>query len=273
MGFFNNFNGMGPEGAQVPEPKTGLGRVWQIITRDMLGLLGSGILAGITALVYIVSLFFAMTSHGLIFVLVGCTLGGAIAMPQIVGVADTVLRGIRNEAGFWGMRYRKAWKRNFKQSAVFGLIAGFLFGFQYFMLMHTRNQGLFIVVLMLAGAVISISVATWAVPQIALMELPLGRILLNSLVLSAQHPIKTIIAVAVTLVYWLFMVVTYPFSTLLYVLFNFWLPMLICLQTLWKPIDEAFNIKESIDELNAKKRAEEKAAEAADSAGNDGEEE
>lgn len=263
MGLFNNFAGMGPEGGQTPEPRTALGRFWRIYTHHSLGLLASGALAAVTALVYIAALFLSVESHGLIFVLVGGPLGGMIAMPQIVGVADTALRAIRGEAGFWWMKYRKAWRRNLKQSLLFGLIVGLLCSFQYFMLLHTRNTGIIVFVMMLAGIFITVSVASWSVTQIALMELPLWRILINSLTLSAQHPLKTLGVVAVTVGYWLAMVVTYPFSLLFYVLFSFWFPMVITHMTMWRPIDDAFEITGKLEELNAKKRAEEKAAEEA----------
>ncbi len=263
MGFFNNFNGMGPEGAPAPEPRTALGRFWRIYTHHTLGLLGSGFLAAVTALVYIASLFLAIQTHGLIFVLIGGPLGGAIAMPQIVGVADTALRGIRGEAGFWWMKYKAAWKRNLKQSVYFGLLVGFLCSFQYFMLLHSQDISMFVFAMMLTGMFITVSVASWSVPQIALMELPLRRILLNSLTLSARHPLKTLLVVVITFVYWLAMVALYPFSLLFYVLFSFWFPMLICLMIMWRPLDETFEITEKIEELNAQKRAEEKAAEEA----------
>lgn len=263
MALFGNFNGMGPEGAQEPEPRTALGRFWQIYTRHSLGLLGAGILCAAAALVYIVSLFLGVTSHGLIFVLVGCPIGGAVAMPEIVGVADTVFRAIRGEAGFWWMKYKTAWKRNLKQSAIFGFFAGLLFGFQCFMLVHSQGAGILMFILMLLGICVSTAVAAWTVAQIALMELPTGRMLLNALVLSTRHPLKTAGVVVITVAYWLLHVVTYPFSLLFYVLFNFWFQMLICLMMLWRPLDEAFDITEKIDELNAKKRVEEKAAEEA----------
>ena len=272
MSFFNNFAGMGPEGGQAPEPRTALGRFWQIYTHHTLGLLGAGILAAVTALVYIVAVFLGITSHGLIFVLVGGPLGGMLAMPQIIGVADTVLRAIRGEAGFWWMKYRAAWKRNLKQSLAFGFLVGLLCSFQYFILLHARNVGFLIFVLMLVGMFISVAVATWSVPQIALIDLPLGRILVNSLTLSAQHPVKTLIAVAVTVLYWFFLVVTYPISLLGYVLFNFWLPMLVSLMTLWGPIDEAFSITEKLEALDERKRAAEKAAREAKETPEEGEE-
>ncbi len=264
MGLFNTLNGMGPGGVQEREPRTALGRFWQIYTHHSLGLLGSGILASVTALVYIASLYLGVESHGLIFVLVGCPLGGMIAMPQILGVADTALRGIRGEAGFWWMKYRRAWKNNLRQSLAFGFFVGLLFGFQYFIIRHTEKVPFFVVVLMLAGIFIAVAAASWCVPQIVLMELPLRRIVMNSITLSAQHPLKTLGVVAVTVLYWFAIMVTYPFSLLFYVLFGFWLPMLICLMVMWRPIDDAFDITEKIDELNAKKRAEEKAAEAAE---------
>lgn len=260
MAIFGNFNGMGPEGAPTPPPRTALGRFWQVYSRHTFGLMASGFLAGLAGLVYAAALFVGITSHGLIFVLVGCPIGGALAMPEIVGVADTVFRSVRGEAGFWGMKYREAWRRNLGQSAVFGLFAGLLFGFQYFMMLHAQHTDIFIYILMLIGLFISVAVATWTVAQIALINLPMGRMLLNGLLLSARHPLKTVGAVLITVIYWLFMEVTYPFSLLFVILFNFWFPMLVTMMMIWGPLDETFDITEKIDEMNARKRAEEKAA-------------
>ena len=170
------------------------------------------------------------------------------------------------------MKYRAAWKRNLKQSLAFGFLVGLLCSFQYFILLHARNVGFLIFVLMLVGMFISVAVAAWSVPQIALIDLPLGRILVNSLTLSAQHPVKTLIAVAVTVLYWFFLVVTYPISLLGYVLFNFWLPMLVSLMTLWGPIDEVFSITEKLEALDERKRAAEKAAREAKETPEEGEE-
>lgn len=261
MALFGNFNGMGPEGAPTPPPRTALGRLWQVYSRHTFGLMASGGLAGLASLVYIASLFFGITSHGLIFVLVGCPIGGALMMPEIVGVADTVFRSVRGEAGFWGMKYRAAWRRNLGQSVLFGALAGLLFGFQYFMMLHAQNTDIFIYILMLIGLMLSVSVANWTVAQIALVEVPFLRMLLNGLVLTARHPLKSLGAVVITVVYWLFMEVAYPFSLLFAVLFNFWLPMLITMMMLWKPMDETFSVTERIDEMNARKKAEEEATE------------
>lgn len=252
MGIFSpNLAGMGPGGPVVPEPKGGLRKFAQIMSRDTFALLGAGFLAGATALVYIISMFLAVASHGMIYMLVGGPVGGVIFMPQLVGLCDTVMRAMRNEhPGDWWQSYRRAWKRNLKPSLIFGLIAGTLFGFQLFMMTHAGSDGndMFLRIAMYAGIFVATAIAKWTVLQIAVVDLPLGRLLLNSIVLSSNHPIRTFILTALEIVYWLFIVVAYPFSLLFYVLFNFWLTMLITVLTLYKPMNETFGIEKAVEE-------------------------
>lgn len=258
MGLFSpNLAGMGPGGPVVPEPKGGFRKFLQIMSRDTFALLGSGFLAGVSALVYVLSMFLALTSHGMIFMLVGGPLGGMIFMPQLVGLCDTVMRAMRNEhPGDWWQSYRRAWKRNLKPSLIFGFIVGALFGFQLFMMAHARYTGsdLFLQIAMYIGIFIATAIAKWSVLQIAVVDLPVRRIILNSIVLSSNHPIKTLITTVLEIAYWLFMVVTFPFSLLFYVLFNFWLPMLITVLSVYKSMNETFAIEESIEKQREKEK-------------------
>ena len=128
--------------------------------------------------------------------------------------------------------------------------AGTLFGFQLFMMTHAGSDGndMFLRIAMYAGIFVATAIAKWTVLQIAVVDLPLGRLLLNSIVLSSNHPIRTFILTALEIVYWLFIVVAYPFSLLFYVLFNFWLTMLITVLTLYKPMNETFGIEKAVEE-------------------------
>ena len=53
-------------------------------------------------------------------------LGGAIAGPELCALADTILRGLRDEPGFWWHTYRRAWKRSAKASLLPALPGLFL---------------------------------------------------------------------------------------------------------------------------------------------------
>ncbi len=81
---------------------------------------------------------------------VSAAVGGMLAGPALAGMYDTVLRALRDEAGYWWTTYRKAFKRNFKSShparrpllhrAV--TLQIFLVYFCFNMLYHGTNVGL-----------------------------------------------------------------------------------------------------------------------------------
>lgn len=253
--FYSNLSGMGPGGEPELAPKRGLARFWEILTRDTWGLLAAGALAMVSCLVYAIGLMVSVDSHALLIALIACPLGGIIATPQLCGMTDTILRALRDEAGFWWMSYRRAWVRNVKSTLIPGAIGGLLFGFQYFILAHADVMGidLFILITMLFGVMLATAIATWLLPQLALMELPLPNALLNAILLCMRHPLRTLAALLVQLAYWTFLAFSFPYSLIPFVLLNFWFPMLITLMILYEALDETFHIEESIEETrNAK---------------------
>jgi hypothetical protein len=80
--------------------------------------------------------------------LISAAVGGILAGPVLVGMYDTVLRALRDEAGYWWVTYRKAFKRNFKASILPGVLYCvvvtlqiFLVYFCFNMLYHGTNVG------------------------------------------------------------------------------------------------------------------------------------
>ena len=257
MGLFSpNLNGMGPDGHQVYEPVGKIGRFFRLLSQNGRGIMASGFLTGLSSAVYILAMALAIKYRALIFMLIGAPLGGLVLMPQLVGTADTIFRAMRGEAGFWWENYKRAWKRNFRACVAPGLLMGLVFGFQLMMLRqgNSEDTGVVIAVAMLVVVALCTAIAKWTVLQIAVVDLPIGRLLLNSIVLSSNHPIKTLVLTVLEIVYWLFIVVAYPFSLLFYVLFNFWLTMLITVLTLYKPMNETFGIEKAVEEQKEREK-------------------
>ena len=74
--------------------------------------------------------------------------GGILAGPVLAGMYDTVLRALRDEAGYWWTTYRKAFKQNFKASILPGVlycvvvtVQIFLVYFCFNLLYHGTNVG------------------------------------------------------------------------------------------------------------------------------------
>ena len=247
--FSPNLYGDGPDEYECPR-KTGLARLWQLFTRDSLRLLGAGALATASAAVYAVGLMVSIDSHALLPMLITCPLGGLLAAPQLCGLADTILRGMRDDTSHWWTTYRRAWKQNVKGTLLPGAVGGLLFGFQMFTILQANRLLLdrFLLAAMLLGAVVAAAITTWLLPQLALMDLPLRRALLNAALLCVRHPLRTLAATALQLVYWGFVILAFPHSLVIFLLLNFWLPMLAALMFLYDPLDDTFHIEEELDD-------------------------
>jgi len=232
--------------------RTGFRRLWTIFTRDTPGLLGAGLLATLSSLVYIIGLMVSIDSHALLPLLIACPVGGMLAAPQLCGMADTILRSLRDDADAWWVVYRRAWKRNAKGTLLPGAVGGLLFSFQMFILAHVGRMRLewFLLLAMLLGVAVSTAIAVWLLPQLALMDLPLGRALLNAALLCVRHPLRTAGATLVQLVYWGGVVLIFPYSLVIFLMLNFWLPMLASIMMIYGPLDETFHIEEEIDALH-----------------------
>lgn len=100
-------------------------------------------------------------------------------------MADTVLRSLRDEPGYWWETYRRVWKRNARESLVPGMLTGLVLSMQIFTLFHMSviSAGIVTWVLLILSFVVTLGLESYIWPQIALLDLPLYGILKNSLLL------------------------------------------------------------------------------------------
>lgn len=257
MSFLSNlfgYNRPGP-GVRPDEPrKKGAARWFEILGRDLGSFFKAGLLALLGFLPFMLLLSLAIASHAVIFVIAAGVVGGALAMPQIVGMADTLLRSLRDEPGFWWVTYRRAWKRNWKGCLVPGMVCGLVIAGQLFTLFHLRPDNdnlLMLVVMLILGMALSVGLVFYIVPQLALLDLPFLQLLKNSVLLFLGYLPRTAGAVAVQVVYWGAYLLFYPLTTLVLPFTNFWLPMSLSLLILYIPLDKSFHIEETIRKMRA----------------------
>ena len=259
MGLFSyDFYGGGRgEDPNAPRKK-GLARLWEVLREDALHLLGAGFLATLSVIPYAVGLMISIDSHALIPMAVTCPLGGMLAAPQLCGLSDTILRALRDDHSRWWDTYRRAWKQNAKGCLLPGALGGLLFGFQLLMFyqIDVAQVDLFLLAAMILGAALSAAVASWLLPQLALMDLPLRSALFNAVLLCGRHPLKTLGTTLLQLAYWGFIVIAFPDTLILFVLLNFWLTTFLVTFVQYEPLDSTFNIEEAIAELERQKRLE-----------------
>lgn len=163
-------------------------------------------------------------------------------------MADTVLRALRDEESTWWSTYCRAWKQNVKDSLLPGALGGLLFGFQAFILARAGRMhlGWFLLLTLVLGMAAATAIAMWLLPQLVLMKLPLHRALLNAMLLCVRHPLKTLGAVLIQLLYWGGVTLALPYSLTFFVLLNFWLPVLCSIMVIYDSLDETFQIEETL---------------------------
>ena len=248
MGLFSNMYKPGPGVAPDAPRKRGLSRLFEILGRDFGSFFKAGMLAFLGALPFIVGMVFSLLSHSLLVMMIAGVAGGMIAAPQIVGVADTVLRSLRDEPGFWWHTYRRTWKANARASLLPGAVLGLIFGGEIFMYAHLSDleAGAALIVILFAGILLAVGISTYIWPQIALLDLPFGTLIKNAMFLFLAYLPASLGAMVIQVVYWGAVVLLFPLSAPVFLFTNFWLPMGPSLLIVYKGLDNSFKIEETL---------------------------
>lgn len=258
MALFFNYSKPGP-GVSPDEPrKKGLRRIWELFCRDFKSFWPAGFINLVMSLPFAFGLGHARATHSLLFAILAGVLGGVIAAPGFLGLADTLLRSLRDEPGFWWHRYSRALKRGWKSTLLPGALLGTVFSLQYFTLMHMQllEGGIGLFLCQLVSMAVVLGIFAWALPQQALLELSFSARLKNSILLSIRHIIKTLLAVAIALIYAIVVVFSFPGSVFLLLIAGLWLPLLCMLQIIYPVLDETFGIEEAIEQSRKRKNEE-----------------
>ncbi len=102
--------------------KTGVGRFFELVGRDMSSMFLANLLTCIGFLPVICLVYIGFLMNNLTVMIVSAIAGGILAGPALAGVYDTVLRALRDEAGYWWTTYRRAFRQNFKASILPGIL-------------------------------------------------------------------------------------------------------------------------------------------------------
>lgn len=245
MGFLPNHE-RAPE-RDLPK-KQGLARVLELLGRDFWKYFRAGFLAVVEALPFLVGTAFALYAHVLLFAPLAGIVGGAIAGPGLCALADTILRGLRDEPGFWWHLYKRAWKRNAKASLLPGAVGGGLLATQIFLLFHAGALGLSTAMgaALVAGVLVVLGVSLYLWPQLALMELSFPQLLKNSGLLFLGQLPRSLAALAIVGGCLALALRYYPFAVSLLPFLNLWLPVFPALFLIYPGLEKNFHIEEKL---------------------------
>lgn len=254
MSLFFDYSRPGP-GIPPDAPRaTGLKRIWEMISRDYIAFWLSGIINLLLTFPFAFGVGYACATHSLLFALLVGIIGGMIAAPGFYGLADTLLRSLRDEPGFWWHRYSRAVKKSWKSTLFPGALMGTVFSVQIFILnhMHLLGGGLGLFLCQIVSMVVSTGLFLWALPQHVLLELSFGAFVKNSLLLFFRFFAKTIQASILFLMFVILVRVMFPGSVFLLLVAGLWLPLLCIFQIIYPQLDDVFGIEEALKQNNKK---------------------
>ena len=174
--------------------------------------------------------------------------GGALAGPGLCGLADTALRGFRDEPGLWWLVYRQAWRRNVKASLLPGALGGMLLGTQGFLLANAGPLGLGGITLaaLAAGILLVLALSLYLWPQLALMDLSLPQLVKNSALLFLGRLPRSLAALVILAGYLWLVLRFLPLALPWLPLTNLWMPVFPALFLIYSNINETFHIEEKL---------------------------
>ena len=228
--------------------KRGFPRFLELLGRDFWKYFKAGFLALLGALPFLIGMSFALQSHVLLFAPAAGVIGGAIAGPGLCGLADTILRGLRNEPGFWWHLYRRAWKRNAKASLLPGALGGGLLAVQGFLLFHAGALGLSTAMgrALAAGSLMVLGLSLYVWPQIALLELSFPLILKNAALLFLGQLPRSLAALAILAGFCGLMARYFYLAVTLLPFVNLWLPAFPSMFLIYPALEQNFQIEERL---------------------------
>ncbi len=240
-----------PDNPTEQPPKKGLMRVFELIDRDGGKFFKAGILALLGLFPLYLAALFAVANASPILLLL-CIPTGMLAAPQVVAAADTVMRSMRDEVGWWFWdTYKSVWKRSRGASLLPGALGGLLVGLQLYcvyFLTTLENPTTEFCMLLLAMA-IGLGVVQFYLPMMVCVELPFSALFRNCFVLFLCHPIKSILASIVQLIYWGIVLTWFPLTLVIMAITSVWLPMLLSYSILYRSLDQHMDLTESYRQL------------------------
>ena len=247
MGLFHqNFDKPGPGISPNAPRKKGAARYFEVLTRDFSTFWMAGLLAMISGLPFALGLWFAVTTHSLIPMLLAGILGGMLAAPQIVGLNDTVLRALRDEPGYWWATYRRAWKRNAKAALLPGAICGLLLAMEIFTAFHTETGSVAVTVAIFVALILLAGIAQYLYAQVALVDLPFSGLLKNSLMLFLGYLPRSALGILWQGLYWAAVALFWPLSGAVLILTSLWLPCSLSLLAIYPALNKSFDLETKI---------------------------
>lgn len=231
--------------------KSGAARFFELLGRDFGSFYKASLLFMIGILPGLTLIYFSIMAKSLPGALLGGILGGILGGTFLAGLVDTILRSLREEAGLWWPRYRKAWKQNWKQSLIPGMAMGIFFSIWAWILLQLPDMEevpVMVWISMILGMIFALILVLYLFIQLVLIQLPLGKLVKNSGMFLLGFLPQGLAAGIVMGVYWALSFLYMPYSIVVLMITGAWFPVLIGLMLLYPPVNRVLQIEKKIEE-------------------------
>lgn len=229
---------------------TGSARYTELLGRDFKRFFLTNLLTLLGFLPFALGVAAAILSSSILVLIPACIIGGAIAGPSLSCMYDTILRSLRDAPGKYMENYRRAWKQNWRQSIVPGIIFCLFLGFYAFMLMMLwwalNPPGIGTIALYIFSLVLFTMFFSLYWPQLVLFEQSGRQRFQNCLLFMMRYFIKSLVCALMQLAYWTIIVLFLPWSVLLLPLIGIWFILFTANFFLYNTLNTVFGIEEQI---------------------------
>lgn len=229
---------------------TGMARFTELLDRDFKKYFLGNLFTLAGFLPFGIGVLFSILSSSILILIPSCLIGGALAGPALSCMYDLIYRSLRDAPGKFLANYRHAWKQNWRQSIIPGMIFCTLIGFYLFMVMMLwwadTFPGYGTIAVYLAGLIILTMIFSLYWPQIVLFEQSGIQRLRNSILFMIRYFPKTFGCAVLQAAYWIILALFLPWSVILLPLIGFWFILFLANFLLYPTMNETFHIEEEI---------------------------
>lgn len=232
---------------------TGIWRYSELLERDWKRFLTANLFTLLGFLPFLLGTLYAILSSSILVLLPSCILGGAIAGPFLACMYDTVFRSLRDAPGGCMENYRHAFRQNWRQSLIPGILFCLLLGFYTFMLMMflwaVRFPGWGTIAVYACGILFITMFFSLYWPQLVLFEQTGIQRFKNCLLFIIRFFWRTFGCALLQILYWAIIVLFLPWSVILLPFLGVWFILYTSNFLLYDTMDGVFHIEEEIAQV------------------------
>lgn len=229
---------------------TGFPRYMEVLERDFKNFLFTNLLTIAGFLPFGIGVALAVLSSSILILIPACIIGGIFAGPALACMYDSVLRSLRDVSGKCWASYKHAWKQNWRQSLLPGVLFCLMLGVYIFMAMlfwwSTRFPGWGTIAIYFFSLLLFTMFFSICWPQVALFAQPLRQSARNCLLFIIRFFPKTAGIALLQLLYWAVMLLFLPWSAVLLPLIGFWFILYTATFLIYDTLNDSFQLESLI---------------------------